>query len=128
IKSGLLLTWPKPALAATGNWVALSRRESKNVPFPCISRLATKAFQYVAEPKPVQVLRLTPARPNAGGISTAADFPSGRNPLPSSISSASHLHGPHPFKTLRTVATLVQSRSATGCRLGADETLALTVA
>ena len=54
---------------------------SKNVPFPCISKLATKAFQWLTEPHPVQVCRFTPARPNAGGMSTAADFPSGAKGL-----------------------------------------------
>src|SRR6185437_4406397 len=45
------------------------------------------------DPHAVQVCRFTPARPNAGGISVAAVFPSGRNPMPSSSSSASNLPG-----------------------------------
>ena len=55
-----------------GELVASFSRGSKNVPLPCISRLATKAFQCVTEPQPVQVCRFTPARPKAGGISVAA--------------------------------------------------------
>src|SRR5438105_346835 len=53
-----------------GNLLASSRRESTKLPFPCISRLATKAFQYVVEPKLVEVLRFTPASPKAAGIKT----------------------------------------------------------
>lgn len=48
-----------------------------------------RASQYGTEPHPVQVWRFTPASPNAGGMSTDALPPSGRNASPSSISSAS---------------------------------------
>ena len=63
---------------------APGRRAAGRRTCPCrASRFATNAFQYVTEPQPVQVWRLTPARPNAGGISVAAGLPSGRNALPS---------------------------------------------
>ena len=74
--------------------MASFRRGSKKFPFPCISRFATSAFQCVTEPQPVYVCRPTPARPNAAGSSIAAVLPSGRNPLPSSPSSASNCPGP----------------------------------
>jgi hypothetical protein len=35
----------------------------------------------VSEPQPVQVCRFTPAKPNAGGISTAGDFSARAEPL-----------------------------------------------
>ena len=44
---------------------------------------------------------MTPASPNAGGISVAAVLPSGRNALPSRNSSASNLPGPQLFATAR---------------------------
>ena len=41
------VTCPKPVLAPrSGTASALSSRGSKNVPWPCISRIATNAFQY----------------------------------------------------------------------------------
>src|SRR5215469_1548408 len=125
-RSGLATTCPKPFAAATGNCWALSSRGSKNVPWPCISRTATNAFQYGIEPQPVQVCRLTPARPKAGGISVAAERPLGWNPLPSRSSSASNLPGPHALRTLCTVATLTPSRLAMGCRFGANPIMAPT--
>src|SRR6516225_1073978 len=125
-RSGLATTCPKPFAAAIGNCLALSSRGSKNVPWPCISRTATNAFQYGIEPQPVYVCRLIPARPKAGGISAAAERPLGWNALPSSSSSASNLPGPHAFSTLWTVATSVCSRSAMGCRLGANPMMAPT--
>src|SRR5215831_8279611 len=109
-----------------GNCWALSSRGSKNVPLPCISRTATNAFQYGIEPQPVQVCRLMPARPKAGGISAAAERPLGWNALPSSSNSASNLPGPHALSTLCTVATSVCSRSAMGCRFGANPMMAPT--
>src|SRR3954454_9795806 len=115
IRSLAWRTCPNPCSAATGNCEALSRRLSMYVPLPCISRFATKAFHWVTEPHPVQVCRLTPARPNAGGISVAADVPSGRNAFPSRSSSASNLPGPQLFRTCRTVASSTLSMSATGC-------------
>ena len=45
IRSRLLRTWAKPARAATGNCFALLSRSSSKFPIPCISRLATNAFQ-----------------------------------------------------------------------------------
>src|SRR5215469_9453098 len=125
-RSGLATTCPKPFAAATGNCWALSSRGSKNVPWPCISRTATNAFQYGIEPQPVQVCRLTPARPKAGGISAAEVFPLGWNALPSRSSSASNLPGPHALRTLCTVATLVFSSFAIGCRFGANPMMAPT--
>ena len=65
-RSGSLRTLPKPARAAIGNCAASFSRGSKNVPLPCISRFATKAFQYVTEPQPVQVCRLTPGETEGG--------------------------------------------------------------
>ena len=118
IRSISLFTCPKPFFAATGNLLASSRRESTKLPFPCISRLATKAFQYVVEPKPVEVLRFTPASPKAAGIKTDADLPSGWNALPSRASSASNLPGPQLARTARTVSVDTPSSSANGCRLG----------
>src|SRR5262249_89762 len=64
---------PKPLAAAIGNCCALFRRGSQNLPTPCISRLATNAFQCGTEPQPVQVCRFTPPRPKAGGIKLAPD-------------------------------------------------------
>src|SRR5262249_39649295 len=84
----------------------------------CISRLATKAFQWVTEPQPVHVCRLTPARPKAGGRSVAADCPSGLKALPSINSSASNLPGPQLRRTLRTGGWSGARRSATGRRAG----------
>lgn len=75
-----------------------------NVPCPCISRLATSAFQWVTEPHPVHVCTFTPARPNAGGMSVAALLPFGWNGLPSSSRVASNLPGPQLRKTVRTSA------------------------
>src|SRR5215467_4867891 len=125
-RSGLFTTCPKPFAAAMGNCWALSSRGSKNVPLPCISRTATNAFQYGIEPQPVQVCRLMPARPKAGGISVAAERPSGWNPLPSRSSSASNLPGPHAPRTFCTVATSTPSRLAMGCRFGANPMMAPT--
>src|SRR5215472_11622126 len=125
-RSGLFTTCPKPFAAAMGNCWALSSRGSKNVPLPCISRTATNAFQYGIEPQPVQVCRLMPARPKAGGISVAAERPSGWNPLPSRSSSASNLPGPHALRTFCTVATSVPSSDAMGCRFGANPIMAPT--
>src|SRR5215472_17735259 len=99
-----------------GNCEALLRRGSKNLPFPCISRLATKAFQCGTDPHPIQVCRFTPPRPNAGGISDAPDTfvpvttPSvtccGLKAFPSSSNSASNLPGPQLFNTVLTVLWL----------------------
>src|SRR5215813_338959 len=125
-RSGLATTCPKRFAAAMGNWSALSSRGSKHVPLPCISRTATNAFQYGIEPQPVQVCRLTPASPKAGGISVAAERPSGWNALPSRISSASNLPGPHELRTFCTVATSVCSSVAKGCRFGASPMMAPT--
>ena len=77
IKSESLRTSFEPALTAIGYCTLSFNRGSKKVPLPCISRFETSAFQYVVEPNPVQVPRFTPARPKAGGMSTAADFPFG---------------------------------------------------
>src|SRR3954468_9098585 len=110
-----------------GNLVASSRRGSKKLPMPCISRTATKAFQYGTEPQPVYVWRLTPASPYAGGMSVAAVLPSGRKPLPSRNSSASNLPGPHAARTFLTVAASTPSRSVTGLRFGASEMIAPTL-
>src|SRR2546430_2416055 len=89
---------PNLCAAAIGDCAALSRRGSKNRPTPCISRLATNAFQCGTDPQPVHVCRLTPPRPNAGGISVAPGtlvrvttqllICLGLNALPSRISSA----------------------------------------
>src|SRR5215471_16223982 len=125
-RSGLATMCPNPFAAAMGNCLALSSRGSKNVPWPCISSTATNAFQYGIEPQPVQVCRLTPARPKAGGISVAPERPLGWNALPSSSSSASNLPGPHALRTLCTVATLTCSKSAIGCRFGANPMMAPT--
>ena len=108
----------------SGTCAASSSRGSKNVPLPCISRFATNAFQCVTEPQPVQVCRLTPARPNAGGISVAADLPSGRNALPSRSSSASNLPGPQACSTVRTVGDVRAKQLANGSRLGASAMIA----
>jgi hypothetical protein len=59
-----------------------------------------------------------------GGISVAADVPSGRKPLPSSSNSASNFPDPQLVSTFCTVATSVPSKSATGCRFGAITTIA----
>ena len=67
-----------------------------------------------------------PASPNAGGISTAADPPSGLNALPSSSSDASNLPGPQLFKTVLTVSSPTPSRSVNGDRSGASEMTAPT--
>src|SRR5215467_2503303 len=67
-----------------------------------------------------------PARPNAGGISVAAERPLGWNPLPSRSSSASNLPGPHALRTFCTVATSVPSSDAMGCRFGANPIMAPT--
>src|ERR1700694_3282057 len=77
-----------------GNLAGSFNLGSKKVPWPCISRFATNAFQYVVEPHPVQGPRFTPARPKAGGINVAAEPPSMRNPLPSRNTSASNFPGP----------------------------------
>jgi hypothetical protein len=52
IMSGLLRVFPESAFAATGKRDASFNRESRNVPCPCISRFATKAFQWVTDPTP----------------------------------------------------------------------------
>ena len=70
-------------------------------------------------PHPVQVCRLTPASPKAGGIRVAPGLPSARKALPSRKTSASNLPGPHMPSTCRSVSTLTPSRSATGCSFGA---------
>src|SRR3954466_1850497 len=79
------------------------------------------------DPQPVYVWRSTPASPYAGGISVAAVLPSGRKPLPSRKSSASNLPGPHAARTFLTVAASTPSRSVTGLRFGASETIAPTL-
>jgi hypothetical protein len=85
IRSSDVRTFPRLARAATGYCSLLLSRGSKKVPLPCISRFATNAFQYVTVPQePVQVCWFTPASPKAAGFNVAADFPSGRNVLPSS--------------------------------------------
>src|SRR5690242_10821863 len=119
-----------------GNCEASFRRGSQNLPLPCISRLATKAFQCGTEPQPVQVCRFTPPRPNAGGISVAPDtlapviLPSvaccALAALPSRSNSASNLPGPQLFNTLRTAAWLVFSRVANALRSGAMAIMAPT--
>src|SRR6185312_11821466 len=76
--------------------------------------------------QPVQVCRLTPARPNAGGISVAAVFPSGRKPLPSRNNSASNFPGPQAANTLRTAPWSTPRRPATALRSGARLTIAPT--
>jgi hypothetical protein len=63
IRSGELRTLKAPDLTATGYLFGSFRRGSKNVPLPCISLLATNAFQYVIDPKPVYVARSTPFSP-----------------------------------------------------------------
>ena len=63
-----------------------------------------------------------PDKPKAGGISTAADLPSGRNALPSRKSTASNFPGPHEFSTVRTVGTSTPSTAATGSSCGASAT------
>src|SRR3954468_12437593 len=120
-------TWPNRFFAAIGNFAALSRRSSVKSPWPCISRIATNAFQYGIEPQPVYVWRFTPARPYAGGISVAALRPSGWKALPSMNSSASNLPGPHDARTFLTVGTSTPSTPATGLRFGAAEMIAPTL-
>ena len=51
IKSTSLRTLSKPFCAAIGKRVPSANRGSKEVPLPCISRFATKAFQWVTEPR-----------------------------------------------------------------------------
>src|SRR6185437_8695105 len=109
---------PKPCAAAIGNCEASFKRGSKNLPLPCISRVATKAFQCGTEPQPIQVCRFTPPKPKAGGIRDAPDTfvpvtePSvtccGLNALPSRANSASNFPGPQLFNTFRTVAWSVE--------------------
>ena len=106
--------------AATGNCVGVveARVDEGALAVHLQVRRRTRSSR-VTEPQPVHVCRLTPARPNAGGISVAAGLPSGRNALPSRNSSASNLPGPQLCSTVRTVASSTPSRSATGCRSGA---------
>src|SRR3954464_5369421 len=113
--------------AGTGNFCALSGRSSVKLPWPCISRIATNAFQYGIEPQPVYVWRFTPARPYAGGISVAALRPSGWKALASMNSSASNLPGPHDARPFLTVGTSTPSTPATGLRFGAAEMIAPTL-
>src|SRR5436853_3711434 len=104
-----------------GNCAALFSRGSKKRPLPCISRLATNAFQCGTEPQPSQVCRLTPPNPNAGGINVApgtfvpVTTPSvtccGLNAFPSMNNSASNFPGPQLFRTFLTVAWSVCKRS-----------------
>src|SRR6185437_9439570 len=95
------------------------------------------------DPQPVHVCRFTPTKPNAGGISVAAetfvpvttpfDICCGLKALPSRNSSASNFPGPQLLRTALTVSTLTPGggnpllrRSATGCRLGDNATIAPT--
>src|SRR5436305_14236343 len=119
---------PNPNVVAMGNCVALFKRGSQNLPLPCISRLATNAFQCGTEPHPVQVCRFTPPRPNAGGIRVAPGTfvavvaPSvtcaGLKALPSRNTSASNFPGPQLFSTCFTVAASVFKRLVNGPRFG----------
>src|SRR5215472_10910391 len=103
---------PNPLAAAIGNCVLSLRRGSQNLPIPCKSRLATNAFQCGTEPQPVQVWRLTPPSPNAGGIKLApGTFVPVVTPsvtwveltaLPSRNNSASNFPGPQLLSTART--------------------------
>src|SRR5262245_65927191 len=107
---------PKPLDAAIGNCAALFSRGSQNRPAPCISRLATDAFQCGTDPHPVQVCRLTPPRPNAGGISVAPGtfvrVPTplliccGLKALPSRISSESNFPGTQSPRKVHLVALI----------------------
>src|SRR5579864_6682302 len=95
-----------------GNCTASFNRGSQNLPFPCISSVATKAFQWGTDPQPVHVCRFTPPSPNAGGISVApgtfaaVTFPSvtccGLEALPSRNNSASNFPGPQLLSTFLT--------------------------
>src|SRR5262249_14301863 len=127
---------PNPDAAAMGNCAALFKRGSQNLPLPCISKLATKAFQCGIEPHPVQVCRLTPPRPNAGGINVApgtlvaVTVPSltclGLKALPSRINSASNFPGPQLLRTVLTTAWLTRRRLAIADKSGARATMAPT--
>src|SRR5262249_20202543 len=119
-------TLAKRAAAATGNCAGSFKRASTNVPLPCISRFATNAFQYGTLPHAPEVCRLTPARPNAGGMSTAPVAPLGVEAPPSSGSCASKRPGPQLASTARTVASSTPSRFATGDRSGASPITAPT--
>ena len=79
------------------------------MPWPCISRLATKAFQCVTEPQPVQVCRLTPARPNAGGISVAAGLAVGPERLAVEEQLGVEFARTPALSTVRTVASSTPS-------------------
>src|SRR6266849_1297432 len=126
--SGRARLFPNPFFAATGYCDAFIRRRSKNVPCPFSSRFATYAFQYVTVPHPpVQVWRLTPAIPYAGGISVAAGFPSGRNALPSRFSSASNLPGPQLARTFLVVASSTLSNLLIAGSPGPSDTIAPTL-
>src|SRR5215813_6006335 len=124
---------PNPFAAAIGNCVASFRRGSQNRPVPSNSRFATNAFQCGIEPQPVQVCRLTPPSPKAGGIKLApgtfvpVTAPSvsccGLNALPSRNNSASNFPGPQLLSTVRTVSWLTPKRLATGLRSGASATI-----
>ena len=74
IRSGVLRTLPKPARAAIGNLRGVVQARIEERALAVHLEFATNAFQCVTDPQPVQVCRLTPARPNAGGISVAADL------------------------------------------------------
>jgi len=125
-KSDFPRVLPEPLFAATGYCSALFSRASKNVPEPCISVAATYAFQYGTEPNPVHVCRFTPAKPNAGGISVQARFPSGRRAFPSLSSSASKQPGPQLPSTFFSVVASTPRRSVKGLRFGASEMIAPT--
>src|SRR5262249_6557784 len=127
MRSGVPRVLYEPLFAEMGNCVLSAKRGSKRVPDPCICVTATYAFQYGTDPHPVHVWRLTPARPKAGGINVPACFPSGRNALPSTSSSASYRPGPQAPTAFFTVAASTPSRSVNGFRLGASETMAPTL-
>jgi hypothetical protein len=68
IKSGLFLTFPEPAQAATGNCTASFSRGSENVPLPCISRLATGLMNgYARKPCREGGIGFIEAGPYCGG-------------------------------------------------------------
>src|SRR5215475_13416105 len=88
------------------------------------------------EPQPVQVCRLTPPKPKAGGISVAPGTCVavtvlsvcwlGLKAFPSRNNSASNLPGPQLFSTDLTVASSTCKRLVTGVRLGASPITAPT--
>ena len=112
-----------------GTCVASSRRGSKKVPLPCISRFATNAFQYVhrAPARPRVQVDARRGRTPAGSASRPV-LPSGRNALPSRNSSASNLPGaPAVRAPSRTVALVDAEQRRDGAeRSGASATIAPT--